>query len=177
MRTLLFPLAFMAFTLSACAQESGLDKFYNKYKNSGNIDGSISIDPGFLLKASFSSGEKEGEHGGDKSDWLHKVTRLRVLILDGKKTPSAVQDWKVLSRSLREEQFEELVSVRNGKDNMQLLDKERKDGLKEIVFLAAGEDGGGLFIAFRGNFTASDLEKIQAAIQDNHKRKEGTDEQ
>jgi hypothetical protein len=177
MRTLLFPLALMAITFSACAQESGLDKFYNKYKNSGNVDGNISIDPGFLLKASFSSGEKDGERAGGKSNWLHKVTRLRVLILDGKKTPSAVQDWKVLSRCLREEQFEELVSVRNGKDNMQLLDKERKDGLKEIVFLAAGEDGGGLFIEFRGNFTASDLENIQSALQDNHKKQERTDEQ
>jgi uncharacterized protein DUF4252 len=173
MRTLLFPLAFMAFTLSACAQESGFDKFYNKYKNSGQIDGNISIDPGFLLNASFSSGGNSNEKDG----WMHKITRVRVLILDGKKNPLAGEDLKALNKSLRSEQFEELVSVRKGKDNVQLLDKERKDGLKEVVFLATGEDGGGLFIEFRGNFTDHDLEKIQSAIQDNHKVKEETDEQ
>jgi hypothetical protein len=172
-KLLLFSLALTMVSLSACAQESGLDKFYNKYKNSGQIDGNISIDPSFLLNASFSSGGKSDEKGG----WMHKITRIRVLILDGKKAPLAGADLRGLSRSLRSEQFEELVSVRKGKDNVQLLDKECKDGLKEIVFLATGEDGGGLFIEFRGNFTARDLEKIQSAIQDNHKEKEGTDEQ
>lgn len=172
-KLILITLTWTTVTLSACAQESGLDKFYNKYKHSGQMDGSISIDPGFLLNASFSSGGNSDE----KEGWMHKVTRIRVLILDGKKTPLAGEDLKALNRSLRSEQYEELVSVRKGKDNVQLLEKACKDGLKEIVFLAAGEDGGGLFIEFRGNFTARDLEKIQSAIQDNHKEKEGTDEQ
>jgi hypothetical protein len=173
MNKLLFPLALLL-TLSACSQHpdqrsSGdespsLDKFYNRF-HTDDKEGGISIDPGFLLNAGFSGKDDDKDHSG----WMHKVTHVRLLILDDKATPARQQEWSELSRSLRDDRFDELFTIRQGKDRVQLLSKERADGEKEVVFLAGDKEGGGLFIHFRGSFTAQDMEKIQSALQNKKK--------
>ncbi|HWK07505.1 MAG TPA: DUF4252 domain-containing protein [Puia sp.] len=174
MQKLFFPLA-LIITLSACSSANSqsqdqrssrdgspsLDKFYDRFCSENKDGNSLSIDPGFLLNASFSGKESN-------SGWMHKITKVRLLLLDDKKTPAREQEWRELSQSLQKDQFEELLTIRQGKDRVQLLSKERGDGQKEVVFLAGGKDGGGLFIHFRGHFTAADMEKIQSALQDTH---------
>jgi len=149
-------------SFSACAQSRSLDKFYDKYKSSGKAEASISFSPSFMLSACFQGKEKEKD---SEQNWLKKVTMVRLLILDKGNAPSA-GEWSALAGSLRNDNFEEMVSIRKGKDRLQLLSAERNGGLKEMVFLAAGEDGGGLFLHFKGHFTAADLEKMQSALQE-----------
>jgi hypothetical protein len=174
MNKLLFPIA-LVITLSACSsansqspdqrpsrdESPSLDKFYNRFSSENKDGNSISIEPGFLLNANFSGKESNGS-------WMHKITKVRLLILDDKKTSSRQQEWNELSQSLQKDQFEELLTIRKGKDRVQLLSKDRRDGQKEVVFLAGDKDGGGLFIHFRGHFTAADMEKIQSSLQDHH---------
>jgi hypothetical protein len=169
MQKLLFPLALLI-TLSACSQGSAgsparrsspddgaLDKFYDRFQ-----DAHFSLDPRIMLNASFSGKETN-------SGWMHKVTQIRLLILGDKKTPAQQQEWSELSRSLRADQFDELVTIRKGEDKIQLLSKEREDGDKEIVFLAGNKNGGGLFFCFRGHFTEQDMNNILSALQDKDK--------
>src|ERR1700759_2606617 len=95
-------------------------------QSSFSIDNaSFSIDPSFMLTASF--------HGSKDGDWIHRVTQLKVMILDGKKTADA-ETWGRLSHDLRGRQFEDLLDIRNGKDRLQLMSKEGKDGQKELAF-------------------------------------------
>jgi len=180
MSKLLIPLA-LIITLSACStansQSPGssrdesptLERFYNRF-NSENHDGnSISIDPTFILNASFSGKESN-------KDWMHKITKVRLLILDDKKMSGLQQEWRELSESLQKDRFEELLTIRKGQDRLQLFSKDRSDGQKEVVFLAGEKAGGGLFIHFRGNFTAADMEKIQSTLQDSHNHDSKDDE-
>jgi len=167
MKKLLLPIALVVMTLSACAQTSSLDRFYNKFKSSSEGDANIAISPNFMLQACFSGKDNiKGEAGS----WLKKVTEVRLLILDQKKAPTA-REWSDLFGSLVDDHFEELFSIRKGKDRVQLMSADRKGDLKELVFLAAGEDGGGLFLHFKGHFTAADLEKMQSALQENQSKK------
>jgi hypothetical protein len=159
-------------SLSACAQDSHLDKFYHKYQStsggtgSGNITfsddagGSVTLDPSFMLNACFPASDSPSGNG-----WLHKMTNLRLLILDGKKNPSARQEWTDLEQSLKQDQFDELLTVRKGSDRMRLLSKDEAAGIKEVAFLVAGNDGSGLFFHFRGHFTEKDMAGIQSAFQ------------
>lgn len=167
MQKLLLSFTLLAITLSSCAQSSSLDRFYNKFRSSGEVKGEISLDPVFLLNASFS-----GDGSNDNKNWLQKITQVQLLILDAKKTPSVQGEWSELSHSLQQDQFDELVTIRKGKEKLQLLSKERKDGLKEVVFVAGDKEGSGLFIHFSGHFTAKDLEKIQSSLQNNDKEQE-----
>jgi hypothetical protein len=98
------------------SQSPSLDKFYRSFKSSGETEGNISIDPSIMLSASFS--------GDENSGWMHKISQLRLLIMDGKKMPKVGKEWSELSQSLQEDRFEELFTIRKGKDKLQLLSKE-----------------------------------------------------
>jgi len=149
-------------SFSACAQQSHLDKFYQKYQALQHQDkDGISMDPSFLLNISFNR-----ENARSSDDWFHKVTFLHCLIIDVNKTPSVREEWSDLSQSLRDDRFEEWFSVRKGKGRIQLLSRDGKNDGKEVVCLIVGEDGSGLFFHLGGHFTAHDMEKMQSALQD-----------
>jgi hypothetical protein len=187
MQKLFLPLALAGIvlgSLSACAQDSHLDKFYHKYQSApasgahdaatGNgtgatgktsitissDDGSLSLDPSFMLNACFPASDGQAASG-----WVHKMTNLRLLILDGEKNPSARQEWTDLEESLKQDRFEELLTIRKGSDRVRLLSKDAAAGVKEVAFLVAGKDGSGLFFHFRGHFTEKDMAGIQSAFQ------------
>jgi hypothetical protein len=195
MQKILLPLiiAGIALTsLTACAQNSHLDKFYQKYQStpasgshdaangngsgssassSGDAagktsitissdDGSLSLNPSFMLNACFPASDGQAASG-----WVRKMTNLHVIILDGKKNSSAHQEWTELEESLKQDQFEELLTIRKGSDRVRLLSKDAAAGIKEVAFLVAGKDGSGLFFHFRGHFTEKDMASIQSVLQ------------
>jgi hypothetical protein len=114
-----------------------------------------------MLNASFS--------GSQSGDWVHKITKVRMLVIDGKKA-SGVHEWEELSGSVRSDDYEDLATIRKaGKGGIRLLSRDGKDGLKDIVFLAAGDESGGLFLQFQGHFTQADVDKMMSSINnDNH---------
>jgi hypothetical protein len=180
MQKFILPLFIALTSLSACAQQSHLDKFYQKYHSSdgvsfsgggssgsvkisgdsGGSGGSISIDPSFLLNANFSG------KGDADNNWMRKITNLRLLILDGEKTPSAQQQWTELEESLRQDGFEELITVRHGKDRFRLLSRSDQGDMKQMALMVAGKEGSGLFFHFRGHFTEKDMARIQSSLQE-----------
>src|ERR1700743_1342229 len=158
MKKLLFPLLILV-CASACAQPSHLDQFYDKYHAAGNSGGDqSSFDPGVLFNISFSSGDT-----GD--GWMHKVTAVHGLVLDGKKSAGAGREWNDLSDALKADHFEEWVSIRKGKGKAQLLSRDGKNDLTEVVALIVGDDNSGLFFHLRGHFTAADKARMEAALQ------------
>jgi hypothetical protein len=170
MKKLTFPLLILAITFSACAQSSHLDKFYQQYHDTG--DG-LGIDPTFLFSASFSGNNgnngnndnKSDARGDNDSNWMHKITSIRCMIIDGKKTPGAAKEWSDLTGSLRADHFEEWFSVRKGTGRVQLLSRDKNDTMEEIACLIVGDDGSGLFFHLRGHFTAADRSRMESALQ------------
>jgi hypothetical protein len=130
------------------------------FAGSAQTSASFSIDPSFMLTASFK--------GSSDGDWIHKVTQLQVMVMDGKKAADA-QQWNKLSHDLRDQRFEDLLSIRKGSGRLQLLSKEGRQGLKEIAFFA-GDGDGGLFIRFSGKFTQHDLDEMLSSLRDNNQQ-------
>lgn len=116
---------------------------------------SFSTNASFMLQASF--------HGKEDGNWIQKVTQVKVMVMDKKKAADAEQ-WARLMHELRDQRYEELVSIRKGKDRLRLMSRDG-DGVKEVAFLA-GDGDGGLYIQFAGKFTQHDLEQMQLSIQD-----------
>ncbi len=163
MQKLLFPLALFMISLTACAQESHLDQFYHKFNSTdeGGINGSIS--PSFLLNMSGSF--NVGSEDSVKNAWLRKITQIRFLSSEVPKTPAASQEWSELTRSLKDDEFEEWFSVRQGKGTVRVLSKERKDGQEEVVCVVVDKDGSGLLFQLRGRFSTADKARMQDAFK------------
>lgn len=164
MKKLFFPLLIVLISFTACAQQAHLDQFYQKF-NSGNTSGSgdvsFSSAGSFNVSMLFNLSSKDAADTG----WWHKITLCRFLMIDSAKAQSA-QAWAELNQSLREDHFEEWMTVRHGKGNFRLLSKDRKDGQEDVVCVAIDNNGSGIFFHLRGRFSENDKNRISAALQD-----------
>lgn len=154
MKLAILPILFFGFT--ACAQQSHVDRFYEKYRNTSEKDG-LWVSPSFLFQASFTSKEVK-----DNDNWLRKITKLECLSIDSGND----REWEDLSKSLRKDDFEEWFSVRHGKERVQLLSHEGVGDIGEIVCVLAGKEGKGLFFHLRGHFSAADKDRVKAMFDD-----------
>lgn len=89
--------------------------------------------------------------------WKSKITQLNIQILNGQHS--------TLSHELRDEKFEDLFAIRKGVEQVRLMSRDAKDGLREVVFLAEGKEGG-LYIRCTGKFTQQDLDKMTSTLKD-----------
>jgi hypothetical protein len=143
----------LAFLLaaSACTQvQAQTNHLENVYRQYGNDNFQISIDPGVLLNVSFST---------------NKISLLHCLIIDGKKTPHAAREFRDLEHAVLDDHFEEWFSIRKGKGKVAAYSLDGSGDSKELVFLLVGDDDGGLFFHLRGHFTDADKARIEAALQ------------
>ena len=170
-KKLTFPLLIVACTFAACAQNSHLDKFYQQYHDGGD---NLGIDPAFLFSASFSgngninvggNNDEKSARDDKDSNWMHKITAIRCMIIDGKKTPGAAREWADLTSSLRADHFEEWFSIRKGTGRVQLLSRDKGETMEEIACLIVGDDDSGLFFHLRGHFSAADRARMESALQ------------
>ena len=167
MKKLFTPLLAVLFTFTACAQDTHpdhaqdthLDQFYQKFNSGENETSNGTINLSLLLNLSASSNPAD-------SGWWHKITLCRFLTIDPGKTASAGKEWSELNQSLRDDHFEEWMSVRHGKENFRMLARDRKDGQEDVVCVAVDKNGSGVFFHLRGRFSAADKDRIGAALQD-----------
>ena len=157
MKRIIIPVMTLLVTAACHGQESHLDRFYQKFDatDSETTKGSINL----ALMMNFGT--------ADSSDsWMKKVTMCRFLVIDPAKTPQAGKEWADLTQSLKDDNFEEWMSVRKGKTHFRVMAKDRKDGQQDVVCVAVDDKGEGVFFHIRGRFTAADRAKIEAAMQE-----------
>ena len=157
MKKIITPLMTLLVAVACHAQESHLDQFYQKFDaaSSETTKGSINLSLFLNLAGSDSS-----------NSWMKKVTVCRFLTIDSLETSRASQEWADLTQSLKDDHFEEWMSVRKGKSDFRVMARDRKDGQQDVVCLAVDERGEGVFFHLRGRFSAADKARIQTAMQD-----------
>jgi len=165
MKTLILPLLALLVTLQACAQSSHLDKFYQHYHT--QQQGDNGFDPGLLLNVSLSG--HLGKSDSNDDNWMQRITSIHCLIIDGKKSPNAHHEFHDLDESLKADHFEEWFSIRKGEGRAQLMSRDGKESMEEVVCLIVGDDDSGLFFHLRGHFTAADKARMEAALQSHDK--------
>jgi hypothetical protein len=166
MQKIIFPLALLMISLTACAQESHLDQFYHKFNDASEDGVNGSINPAFLL--SMSGSLNTGSADSAKNQWIRKITHIRFLSIDGAKTPATSQEWSELTRSLKDDEFEEWFSVREGKGTVRVLSRDGKDGQEEVVCVIGDKDGSGLVFQLKGRFSAADKARMMGAFKQQH---------
>lgn len=157
MKIFLLP-ALLVLCLSACAQQNDLDRFYDKYKSSDALAGEVSISPSLWLSTSFSDKTADS--------WKDKVSKLRLLILDGKDSPALMADVDNLSRRLlHDDAFDDLLDIRKGKGSVRLLAKDLDGHIRDLVLLIRGDDNGVVFARLQGRFTDGDVASIRGSLE------------
>jgi hypothetical protein len=150
MKNLLILLSLVCFSTSLFSQQS-LNKFYNKYKNEADVT-SVKVQ-GWMIKSVLAFTEDfEGE------ELAKKVTKLSVLVIENR-NPVSSKDLNRLVAEVKADEFEDLMTIREGTTNVRFMIKENGKKIKNLLVLISDADEF-VLISLECNLRWDDLQKI-----------------
>ncbi len=152
MKQLFLSIAILTLTASVCfSQTTPLQDFIDKYKNE------VPFSYAFLSKDMFEVATKQSV---EDSDWkkIHNVVRnigsLSILVADSIQTSEAL--YKEALNAVPVSDFDELLTVKDGKDKVRIWVKEDATVLTDLVLLVGTEDEF-VLVCFSGNLELTNL--------------------
>lgn len=124
-------LSFLLFSNSLSAQQS-VKRFYNKYKHSEDVT-SVNVQ-GWMIKTVLAFVE---DFEGD--DIVKKVTKLRVLVMEDANLVSD-KDYNTLVANAKSEDFEDLMTIREGTTKVRFMIKENDEKIKNLLVLVSDKE-------------------------------------
>lgn len=135
-------------------QGSGIDRFFEKYENDQTFT-LISVTPKM-----FSMFSKLDINSNDGKQFLQIVKRIKGLrILAKENTKGGNQLFKEAS-SLLSKEFEELMTVRDGKDDLRFMVKENAKGNIAELIMLVGSDTEFLAMSLIGDIDLNEISQL-----------------
>lgn len=150
MKQLFVICSLLVFSSSIFAQQS-VKKFYNKYKHYDEVT-SVKVQ-GWMIKSVLAFVE---DFEGD--DIVKKVTKLRVLTMENENLVSS-KDFNELVKDAKAEDFEDLMTIRDGTTNVRFMIKETDKKIKNLLVLVSESDEF-VLISLECNLKWKDLKNI-----------------
>ncbi|MBK7335933.1 MAG: DUF4252 domain-containing protein [Saprospirales bacterium] len=135
---LLSAIALLPFLVSA--QTISINEFYRKYKQSNDENTHLTV-PGWVVKLGVGIAKTQAENEEEKKlfNLGKKIGKLRVLAFEDS-NPVSKKDLDRLREGVRKERFEDLVMVREEGTHVNLMIREKKEKIKNLLILVSEED-------------------------------------
>ena len=152
MKRMVFALTVLVLPLcTAACQKNGIDNFFNSYQGKEgfttvNLSGDL-----FSLIADTSDDEKSGEISMD-------ISSVRILSINEDNNTGGINFMEELKRSINRGGYEELMMVKNSKNDVRVLIKSSGRKVKELLVISGGKDNA--LIQIKGNFEKKDIRKL-----------------
>lgn len=142
---------------AVCAQNSTIDKLFDKYENEDDIT-FISIS-----KAMFNMIPENINTGNiSLKNIIHKIESMRIITSEKANLKEKMsKEFKAAVNG--DKSFEELMRVRDGKSNVILKVRKKGNMINELIMLVNG-DHDFVVIQISGNFTLEDIQEISKKI-------------
>lgn len=137
MRSILILIIFLIPCFRAASQSQAVLDFHSKYKDDGKYL-SVKIEGG-LLKM-LSSIETSDEETKEFLDAVSKIDAIDVHSINREDGDFSESDIKAFKRDIRKEDYDELMTVRDGDSNIDFLVKEKKGRISELLFIVDETD-------------------------------------
>jgi hypothetical protein len=147
---LLIAVAFPAFIM---AQNSAVDKLFNKYKGKEGVT-TVQISPEiFQIMKSM-----EIEDIEDHDIPFDKISSVKILTIEDEAGFEGVNFYKEIQNELDVEDFAEVMTVDDGGETVRMWMKADQGTVSEFLLIVGGEDN--VLIYITGNFNMKDLEGL-----------------
>jgi Domain of unknown function (DUF4252) len=166
MKKLLIFMAFMALSQAVFAQTASLDRFIRKHKRTAEGDKMDLTLPGFLIRFGSRFINKEDLEGVDVRKIARKIDELRVVTFE-KAAQIQHADFQQLIADVKGDNFEELMTVRDGGDRVNVLIREHKGFIEDILVIVNDNDGEFVLVNIAGKFTMEDINKMIKDVEFN----------
>ena len=166
MKKLFIFMAFMALSQAVLAQTASLDRFIRKHKRTAEGDKIDMTLPGFVIRFGSRFINKEDLEGVDIRKIARKIDELRVVTFE-KSAQIQHADFQQLIADVRSDNFEELMTVRDGGDRVNVLIREHKGFIEDILVIVNDHDGEFVLVNIAGKFTMEDINKMIKDVEFN----------
>ncbi len=148
-------MALFVLPLSGYSQKS-IKSFYNKYKKFENVT-SVKLQ-GWVIKLAAKFADDP-----DAKKVAKHISKLRVLTMEDGNLVTK-EDYKSLIRSIRKDQFEDLIMVREGTTKINLYIKEKKDKITNALLIVNDVDEF-VMISLEGKLRFKDLQELDITVE------------
>lgn len=151
-------LLLMAIAIPSFGQTKAVKKFYKKYKNTENVT-NVNIE-GWILKmvATFADDEDLPK------DIIRKISHLRILVFE-EGNPVSRYEYNQLISEVKSDDFETLLTVRDGKDNVELMIRENAESITDALLFVRSTDEF-VLLSLEGAFSLNDLKNLNLDIDE-----------
>lgn len=153
MKRLVLIILAVAFPAFIMAQNSAVDKLFNKYQGRQGIT-TVNISPG-LFQMVNAMGLEEIE---DQDFPLDKVASVKILTIEDEEGYEGVNFYEEIKNDLDVSDFEEVMTVNDGGEVVRMWMKVDKKAVSEFLLIVGGEDN--VLIYITGSFDMNDLEEL-----------------
>jgi hypothetical protein len=151
---LVMAVAFPAFLV---AQNSAVDKLFNKYSGQEGVT-TVSISPE-LFQMVNAMGIEEIEDADIQFD---KIASVKVLTIEDEDQWADVNFYTESSKDLDVDNFEEVMTVNDGGEMVRIWMKVEKNEMSEFLLIVGGDDN--VLVYITGNFNMDDLEELAESV-------------
>ena len=134
------------------AQTNAVDEFFDKYSEK---DGFTLVTISGKLLGLFSGKEVQSE----KSELISKLSSIRILSSNDSLMNLNLNFYKELTGRLNMSVYEELMAVKEGKDETRFLVRQKGDRISELLVISGGP-GSNTLISIRGDIDLKSLAQL-----------------
>lgn len=155
MKKILIAIAILAIPFLASSQNKSIENFYNKYVDNESIS-DISLN-GWILSMASKMSEEDG------TEILQKITKLRIMLAEEKDIVSKT-DVKKLMRDVRNNDFEDLMTIRDDGTRVNFMIREEGKNITNVLVIIHG-DGDFILLSLEGNLNFEDLKQLDFDVE------------
>jgi hypothetical protein len=139
MKSLQITFICLLLALGMNAQKS-INKFINKHKQEAHTL-TMTL-PGWLIRSGFNYAEKFSEDNDEKAYLSigQHIKKLRFMVIDEKHNTSQSEIRELMEKAIDKDHLEIYTSYRDGDNDVNILVKEEKEIIKNLVIVSRGDD-------------------------------------
>ena len=147
----------VAFPAFIIAQNSAVDKLFNKYSGKEGVT-TVSISPELfqIVKA------MDIEEIDDADIPFDKIASVKILTIEDEEQWEGVNFYTEISEDLDVSNFEEVMTVNDGGEMVRIWMKVEKNEVSEFLLIVGGDDN--VLVYITGNFNMNDLEELAESV-------------
>ena len=149
----------VAFPALMMAQNSAVEKLFNKYKGKEGVT-TVQISPELFQMVKAMEIEEVEEHDIP----LEKITSVKILTIEDETGYEGVNFYDEIKNDLNVNDFKEVMTVDDGGETVRMWMKVNDSTLSEFLLIVGGDDN--VLIYITGDFNMKDLEGLAESMGD-----------
>jgi hypothetical protein len=139
-------------------QTEAIDRFVRQSKRGAKEKMDITL-PGFLVRFGLNFVDDDDLDGIDVKRIARKISEIRVVTIE-KDWGGDKPDFQKFLNEVRAEKFEELITVRDKGERVNVLIREKGNFIRDFLVVVDENDGEMVLVAVNGKFTMDDINGV-----------------